>query len=304
MAAYLITGASGLIGQALCQRLLNNGETVVALSRNCQKAQKILGPQVRCAESVTVLPEDYPIDVVINLAGAPIVDKRWSAQRKQLLLESRVTYTRDLIQQLSQRSSLPHSFISGSAVGWYGNQGETILTEESDYEAEFSHELCDQWEKAALTAESLGMRVAIVRTGLVVSPSGGFLGKMLLPFKMGLGGPISDGQQYMPWIHIDDICRLFLFLAENRSYSGVFNGSAPRPVTNQQFSEALAETLHRPAFFRVPACVLKTAMGEMADLLLGGQRAIPEKAQAAGFEFLYTDIQSALSDVINSSKTK
>jgi uncharacterized protein (TIGR01777 family) len=304
MAAYLITGASGLIGQALCQRLLNNGETVFALSRNCQKTQKILGPQVQCVESVTALPVDYPIDVVINLAGAPIVDKRWTNQRKHLLLESRVTYTRDLIQQLSKRSSLPHSFISGSAVGWYGNQGETILTEDSDFKAEFSHELCDQWEKAALTAESLGMRVAIVRTGLVVSPSGGFLGKMLLPFKMGLGGPISDGQQYMPWIHIDDICRLFLFLAENRAYSGVFNGSAPRPVTNQQFSEALAETLHRPAFFRVPACVLKTAMGEMADLLLGGQRAIPEKAQDAGFEFLYTDIQSALSDVLNSSNKK
>ncbi|THK41506.1 TIGR01777 family protein [Methylophaga sp. SB9B] len=304
MAAYLITGASGLIGQALCQRLLNNGETVFALSRNCQKTQKILGPQVHCAESVAALPVDDHIDIVINLAGAPIVDKRWTDQRKQLLLESRVTYTQDLIQQLSKRSSLPHSFISGSAVGWYGNQGETILTEDSDFEADFSHELCDQWEKAALSAESLGMRVAIVRTGLVVSPSGGFLSKMLLPFKMGLGGPISDGRQYMPWIHIDDICRLFLFLAENRAYSGVFNGSAPRPVTNQQFSEALAETLHRPAFFRVPACVLKTAMGEMADLLLGGQRAIPEKAQASGFEFLYTDIQSALSDVLNSSNKK
>lgn len=304
MAAYLITGASGLIGQALCQRLLNNGETVFALSRNCQKTQKILGAQVQCAESVAVLPKDCHIDVVINLAGAPIVDKRWSEQRKQLLLESRVTYTRDLIQQLAQRSSLPHSFISGSAVGWYGNQGETILTEDSEFEADFSHELCDQWEKAALSAESLGMRVAIVRTGLVVSPSGGFLSKMLLPFKMGLGGPISDGQQYMPWIHIDDICRLFLFLAENRSCSGVFNGTAPRPVTNQQFSEALAETLHRPAFFRVPSCVLKLAMGEMADLLLGGQRAIPKKAETAGFEFLYTDIHSALSDVLTTSKSK
>lgn len=304
MAAFLITGATGLIGQALCQRLLNNGETVFALSRNCQRASKILGHQVLCAESVYALPADSRIDVVINLAGAPIVDKRWTDQRKQLLLESRVTYTRDLIQQLSKRSSLPHSFISGSAVGWYGNQGETILTEDSDFAADFSHELCDQWEKAALSAESLGMRVAIVRTGLVVSQSGGFLGKMLLPFKMGLGGPISDGRQYMPWIHIDDICRLFLFLAENRAYSGVFNGSAPRPVTNQQFTEALAKTLHRPAFFRVPACVLKTAMGEMADLLLGGQRTIPEKAQVSGFEFLYTDIQSALNDVLNSSKTK
>lgn len=304
MAAYLITGATGLIGQALCQRLLNNGETVFALSRNCQRARKILGSQVYCAESVDALSAETNIDVVINLAGAPIVDKRWTETRKQKLLDSRVTYTQDLIQQLSKRSSLPNSFISGSAVGWYGNQGDTVLTEKSSFKPDFSHELCEQWENAALTAESLGMRVAIVRTGLVVAPDGGFLGKMLLPFKMGLGGPISDGQQYMPWIHIDDICRLFLFLAENPRLTGVFNGTAPRPVTNQQFSEALAETLHRPAFFRVPACALKLSMGEMAGLLLGGQRAIPEKAQAERFEFLYTDIHSALSDVVLTSNSK
>jgi len=304
MAAYLITGATGLIGQSLCQRLLNNGETVFALSRNCQRARKILGPQVQCAESVDALPVDTKIDVVINLAGAPIVDKRWTDDRKQKLLESRVTYTQDLIQQLANLPSLPSSFISGSAVGWYGDQDDTVLTENSSFKADFSHDLCDQWEKAALAAESLGIRVAIVRTGLVVAPNGGFLSKMLLPFKMGLGGPISDGQQYMPWVHIDDICRLFLFLAENRRLSGVFNGSAPRPVTNQQFSEALAKILHRPALFRVPACVLKLSMGEMAGLLLGGQRAIPEKAQAESFEFLYTDIYSALSDVVNSSNSK
>lgn len=304
MAAYLITGATGLIGQALCQRLLNNGETIFALSRNCQRARKILGPQVQCAESVDALPADCHIDVVINLAGAPIVDKRWTDDRKQKLLESRVAYTQDLIQQLAKRPTLPHSLISGSAVGWYGDQGDTVLTENSNFKPEFSHELCEQWENAALAAESLGIRVAIVRTGLVLAAKGGFLDKMKLPFKMGLGGPISDGQQYMPWIHIDDICRLFLFLAEQRSYSGVFNGCAPRPVTNQQFSQALAETLRRPAFFRVPACALKLAMGEMAGLLLGGQRAIPEKAQAAGFEFLYTDIHSALNDVVNSSHSK
>ncbi|HCD04510.1 MULTISPECIES: TIGR01777 family oxidoreductase [unclassified Methylophaga] len=304
MAAYLITGATGLIGQALCQRLLNNGETVFALSRNCQRARKILGSQVYCAESVDAFPAETTIDVVINLAGAPIVDKRWTETRKQKLLDSRVTYTQDLIQQLSKRSSLPNSFISGSAVGWYGNQGDTVLTEKSSFKPDFSHELCEQWENAAVTAESLGMRVAIVRTGLVVAPDGGFLSKMLLPFKMGLGGPISDGQQYMPWIHIDDICRLFLFLAENPRLTGVFNGTAPRPVTNQQFSEALAETLHRPAFFRVPACALKLSMGEMAGLLLGGQRAIPEKAQAERFEFLYTDIHSALSDVVLTSNSK
>ncbi len=304
MAAYLITGATGLIGQALCQRLLNNGETVFALSRNCQRARKILGSQVYCAESVDALPAETNIDVVINLAGAPIVDKRWTETRKQKLLDSRVTYTQDLIQQLSKRSSLPNSFISGSAVGWYGNQGDTVLTEKSSFKPDFSHELCEQWENAAVTAESLGMRVAIVRTGLVVAPDGGFLSKMLLPFKMGLGGPISDGQQYMPWIHIDDICRLFLFLAENPRLTGVFNGTAPRPVTNQQFSEALAETLNRPAFFRVPACALKLSMGEMAGLLLGGQRAIPEKAQAERFEFLYTDIHSALSDVVLTSNSK
>lgn len=304
MAAYLITGATGLIGQALCQRLLNNGETVFALTRNGHKARKTLGPQVHCAESAESLPIESHIDVVINLAGTPIVAKRWTDSRKLKLIQSRVDYTQDLIQQLAKRPTLPHSFISGSAVGWYGDQGDTLLTENSDFKPAFTHELCDQWEKAALTAESFGMRVAIIRTGLVIAPKGGFLDKMLLPFKIGLGGSISDGQQYMPWIHIDDICRLFLFLAENGSYSGVFNGSAPHPVTNQQFSEALAKTLHRPALFRIPACVLKASMGEMAGLLLGGQRAIPKKAQATGFEFLYTDIQKALSNSITPSNLK
>src|SRR5690554_350396 len=163
MASYLVTGATGLIGQALCQRLLNNGETVMALSRNRQKASKTLGSQVYCFESVVAIPENIQIDIVINLAGAPIVDKRWSAHRKKILLDSRVSYTQNLIQQLGKRPTLPHSFISGSAVGWYGDQGDKVLTENSGYKADFSHDLCDQWEKAALSAEALGIRVAIVR---------------------------------------------------------------------------------------------------------------------------------------------
>ncbi|MDT8311312.1 MAG: TIGR01777 family oxidoreductase, partial [Methylophaga sp.] len=168
------------------------------------------------------------------------------------------------------------------------------VTEHSDCHDDFAHRLCEDWEQAALAAETLGIRVAIVRTGLVIAADGGFLTKMLLPFKLGLGGPIADGQQYMPWIHLDDIRDLLLFLAEHDNVSGVFNGTAPSPVTNNEFTKTLASVLSRPAFFRVPACVLKTALGEMATLLLGGQRAIPEKARTAGFDFQYTALRPAL----------
>lgn len=299
MATYLLTGGTGLIGRAICDKLLHQQHAVIVLSRDTEKVHRLFADKVQAINDLQQIPAAQSVDIVINLAGAPIADKRWSAKQKQRLRDSRIGLTENLINWFQQRSQKPQTLISGSAVGWYGDQQAELVTERSDYHDDFAHQLCEDWEQAALAAKPLGIRVAIVRTGLVIASEGGFMGRLLLPFKLGLGGPIADGRQYMPWIHLDDIRDLFLFLAENDRTEGVFNGTAPNPVSNDEFTKTLAETVGRPAFFRVPACVLKTAMGEMAALLLGGQRAIPEKAHAAGFQFQYTELRKALASVIN-----
>ncbi len=299
MATYLLTGGTGLIGRAISEKLLENGHDVIILSRDTDKVGSLFNGKVTAINDLQKIPSGRQIDIVINLAGAPIADKRWTEKQKQTLRESRIGLTQQMVDWLRQRSLKPDALISGSAVGWYGDQQTDIVTEHSDYHDDFAHQLCEDWEQAALAATDMGIRVAIVRTGLVVAGSGGFLSKMLLPFKLGLGGPIADGQQYMPWIHLVDIRDLFLFLADNNSANGVFNGTAPNPVTNNEFTKTFASTLNRPAIFRVPACVLKTAMGEMATLLLGGQRAIPEKALETGFAFKYTELRPALEAALN-----
>lgn len=299
MATYLITGGTGLIGRAISEKLLGNGHDVIIFSRDTDKVRDLFNGKVTAVNDLQQIPAERQIHIIINLAGAPIADKRWSDKQKQTLRDSRIGLTRQLVNWLQRRSLKPHTLISGSAVGWYGDHQADIVTEQCDYHDDFAHRLCEDWEQAALTATDMGIRVAIVRTGLVVAANGGFLSKMSLPFKLGLGGPIADGQQYMPWIHLVDIRDLFLFLAEHDSANGVFNGTAPNPVTNNEFTKTFASTLNRPAIFRVPACVLKTAMGEMATLLLGGQRAIPEKALAAGFAFNYTELRPAIEAVLN-----
>ncbi len=299
MATYLLTGGTGLIGRAISEKLLANDHDVIILSRDTDKVHGLFKGKVTAVNDLHNIPAARQIDIVINLAGAPIADKRWSDKQKQTLRDSRIGLTQHLVDWMQRRSLKPDALISGSAVGWYGDQQADIVTERSDYHDDFAHRLCEDWEQEAMAATDLGIRVAIVRTGLVVAASGGFLSKMLLPFRLGLGGPIADGQQYMPWIHLIDIRDLFLFLAVHNSANGVFNGTAPNPVTNNEFTRTFASTLNRPAFFRVPACVLKTAMGEMATLLLGGQRAIPEKALAAGFAFKYTELRAALEAALN-----
>ncbi len=295
---YLITGGTGLIGSKICQKLQAGGHTVIVLSRSRDKVHRRCGLSAIAVTSLDEIGHNEQVDVVINLAGAPIADARWTQKRKQELKDSRIKLTQELVEWMARRQQKPASLISGSAIGWYGDQGETALTEQSGFRDEFAHELCDQWEQAALRAQQFGVRVCLVRTGLVLAPRAGFLQRMLLPFKLGMGGPISDGQQYMSWVHLEDISNLFIFLSKQATLEGVFNGTAPTPVTNAEFSRTLAQNLHRPAFMVVPACVLKLAFGEMSQLLLGGQRVLPEKARAAGFEFQYTDLNSALGQVL------
>lgn len=295
---YLITGGTGLIGTRLCQKLQAAGHTVIVLSRSRDKVHRRCGLSAVAITSLDEIGGNEQVDVVINLAGAPIADARWSERRKHILEQSRIGITEQLVDWIAKRDKKPLALISGSAVGWYGDQQDKVINEQSSFNDEYAHQLCERWEQAALKARDLGVRVCIVRTGLVLAPDGGFLQRLLLPFKLGLGGPVSDGQQYMPWIHLEDIANLFIFLSKQPQAEGIFNGTAPVPVNNAEFSHTLAQKLHRPAFMMVPACVLKLALGEMSQLLLGGQRARPEKARAAGFQFEYTDLKSALDNVL------
>jgi uncharacterized protein (TIGR01777 family) len=296
MATIFITGGTGLIGTAVIEQWLKDGHQLIVQSRYPHRVEQQFGDKVTAVSAITKVTQ--PIDGILNLAGEPIADARWTQTRKQALFDSRVSLTEQLIAGLKQNNLKPQWMISGSAVGWYGNQYGRVLTETSGYEDEFAHRLCNAWEQAARQAEDLGIRLCLLRTGLVLAPKGGFLKRMLLPFKLGLGGRIGDGQQYMPWVHLDDMVRLIEFLRSNDTLSGVFNATAPNPVTNAEFSKALARQLKRPACFPLPAPLLKLGFGEMAELLLHGQRAIPEKATTAGFKFDYTDVDLALNKVL------
>ncbi|OUR64815.1 TIGR01777 family protein [Methylophaga sp. 42_25_T18] len=300
MAHYLITGGTGLIGSALCHHLINSNHDVTVLSRQPVNVPRLCGDKVYAVTSFEDIDDQIKFDGVINLAGASIADRHWTQKRKAILEQSRVGITADLVTWIKQRELKPNCLISGSAVGWYGDGSNKILTESSDFHDEYTHQLCDNWEKQALLAQDLDVRVCIVRTGLVLARKGGFLQKMLLPFKMGLGGHLGDGLQYMSWIHINDMIKLILFLLEKQNANGIFNACSPTPISNKVFSQALAKQLNRPAFLPVPAWLLKGVLAEMSRLLLTGQRAVPEKAQALGFQFDYTELNSALADILSS----
>ena len=297
MKYYLITGGTGLIGSALCQQLITKGHHVTVLSRSPSTVESKCAACVSAVQYLTDIAPDSIIDVVINLAGEPIANARWTDKRKALLESSRIQLTRELVDWIRQRQQKPECLISGSAVGWYGDGRDEILTEKSGYHDEYTHQLCDAWEQQALRAGPMGVRVCIVRTGLVLSSNGGVLQKMLLPFKLGLGGRLGSGEQYMPWIHIGDMVNLLAFLATNEGTEGTFNACAPEPVTNQAFTSELALQLHRYTLLPAPTRVLKLLLGEMSDLLLTGQRAIPQRASDNGFSFTYSTLGPALKNI-------
>ena len=294
----LITGGTGLIGSALCKALISEGHQISVWSRRPFKVPEICGAAARGVAKLGELDDDS-IDAVVNLAGAPIADRRWTEKRKRVLWDSRIKLTKALVAWLGERASKPEVLISGSAVGWYGDQGAASVTEQSPPHPEYTHTLCDAWESAARPADSYGIRVCLLRTGLVLAPNGGFLQRMLLPFKLGLGGPIGSGKQYMPWVHRDDMIGLIMLLLSDKDCRGPFNATAPHPVTNREFAETLGRSLGRPAVIPLPAPLLKLGLGEMSRLLLTGQNAMPEKAQRAGYQFRFTHLQAALADVLN-----
>lgn len=293
----LLTGGTGLIGRHLCRFWLDKGYRLTVWSRRPAQVAQVCGAGVRGIARLDELGEE-PVDAVVNLAGAPIADRPWTSHRRALLWASRITLTEQLVAWLQGRQQRPAVLISGSAVGWYGDGGERELTELSQpVKEDFASQLCIAWEETALRAEALGMRVVLVRTGLVLAAEGGFLSRLRLPFKLGLGGPIGSGRQWMPWVHLDDQIALIDFLLQREDASGPYNACAPEPVRNREFARRLGRALHRPAFMPLPALVLRAGLGELSVLLLGGQRARPVRLLAAGFTFRYNDVQSALDDL-------
>ncbi len=294
----LLTGGTGLIGRALCAYWAEQGHRLTVWSREPGKVAKLCGPGVRGIARLEELA-DEPLDAVVNLAGAPIADRPWSSRRKALLWASRIGLTEQLLNWLQSREQRPAVLLSGSAVGWYGDGGERELNEDTpQVNDDFAAQLCGAWEETALRAEELGIRVVLVRTGLVLSPDGGMLKRLLLPFRLGLGGRIGDGRQWMPWIHFADQIAVMDFLLQHTDARGPYNACAPSPVRNAEFTRILGQALSRPTFLPVPAFALRAGLGELSDLLLGGQRAVPMRALEAGFSFRFTHLDVALADLL------
>ncbi|GLH46831.1 TIGR01777 family oxidoreductase [Pseudomonas lactis] len=292
----LLTGGTGLIGRQLCKHWLAQGHRLTVWSRQPETVAQVCGAQVL---GVARLQEVIgAVDAVVNLAGAPIADRPWTHKRKALLWSSRIHLTETLLAWMESLEQKPAVLISGSAVGWYGDGGERELTEASGPVLDdLPSQLCIAWEETAQRAEALGIRVVLVRTGLVLSAEGGFLSRLLLPFKLALGGPIGNGRQWMPWVHIKDQIALIDFLLHKQDANGPYNACAPHPVRNREFAKTLGQVLHRPAFMPMPAFALKVGLGELSGLLLGGQKALPERLQAAGFTFQFTELRAALDDL-------
>lgn len=294
----LITGGTGFIGSALAKSLIDQGHAVTALSRNPDKVAQICGSGVKALGSLAQLNAEDSYQVIINLAGAPIVDARWSKDRKQLIRASRIDLTAHLVSCIARMNVKPELLISGSAIGYYGDQGDTVLTEQSTPFEDFSQQLCADWEDAAKQAEQFGVRVCLIRTGLVVADGGGFLQRMLTPFRLGLGGRLGDGRQWMSWIHRRDWINIALTMISDSTMHGAYNATAPNPVTNAEFTRILAQCLQRPALLPVPAWLLKILLGEMSQLVLGSQRVLPERLLAQGFKFEYDDLATALNEAL------
>ena len=294
----LITGGTGFIGSALTRSLTEQGYEVTVLSRNPDSVEKICGSGIKALNNLNQLKPEDTFQVIINLAGAPIFDARWSDARKQIIRDSRIGLTKQLVASMARMTVKPELLISGSAIGYYGDQGDTVLTEQSATHKDFSEQLCTDWENEAKKAEQLGVRVCLIRTGLVLAEGGGLLKRMLLPFRLGLGGRLGDGQQWMSWIHRQDWIAIARLMITDSSMQGAYNATAPNPVTNSEFTRTLAHCLNRPALLPVPAWLLKILLGEMSGLVLGSQRVMPERLLALGFRFQYTDLSSALNQVL------
>jgi hypothetical protein len=290
----VVAGGSGFLGGALRQALLADGHAVANLTRRTTP---------RAPDDIAWIPNGTAagewvkaidgVDAVVNLAGEGIADARWTEARKRALIDSRLAATRSLVAAIARAAAPPSVFVSASGIGFYGPHGDELVTEATPAGNDFLAGVCVQWEREAEQAASL-TRVAIVRTGMVLHPEGGALGKMLLPFRIGVGGPIASGTQWTPWIHRADWVDLVRWMLAEPAARGAYNGSAPEPVRNAEFARALGRAVRRPAFIPVPAFALRMLLGEMAEILLTGQRAVPARVIEAGFRFRFQKLDDAL----------
>ena len=296
-----VTGATGLIGTRLVAALARRGDEVTVLSRDPQRARERLGTGIS-AEAWDPLGEPAPTgalagrDGVVHLAGEPVA-QRWSAAAKERIRSSRESGTANLVAGMRSAEPRPRVLVSASAVGYYGARGDEEVDEATPPGDDFLAEVCVAWERAAQAAEEFGVRVARVRTGIVLDPDGGALAKMLPPFRAGVGGPVAGGDQWMPWIHVDDLVGLYLAALDGgygADWSGPLNGSAPDPATNRDFSKALGRALHRPAIAPVPRLAMRALYGEMEQIVTTGQRAVPARPLALGFAYAHPELDEAL----------
>jgi uncharacterized protein (TIGR01777 family) len=298
----LITGATGMIGSALCDALLARGDEVVGLTRDPEKA-KPKNPTVRWygwqPTTDRPPPEAFDhVDGVVNVVGEEI-NQRLTEAAKRRIRESRITASRNLIQGIKALEQPPKVFVGQSAIGYYGDRGAAIVDEDTERGEGFTAQVPVDWEAAQQEVADLGLRLVILRTAPVLTKRGGLVKQLLLPFKLGVGGPIAGGEQFLPWIHLDDEVALVLWALDNESVSGVLNASAPNPVTNREFSKALGRALHRPAVVPVPKLAVAAMRGsELADSVAGGARVIPRRAVDLGFEFRHPEIEEALKSAL------
>lgn len=288
----VIAGGSGFLGQKLVKRLESDGHSVTILTRRPAGAADVEWHPGGSAGALTRHVDGK--DVVINLAGEGIADQRWTAARKEALRSSRLVATRTLVRAVAQCARAPKVFISASGVGYYGPRGNESIAESASAGSDFLARLCVEWEQEARVVESRATRLAIVRSGLALGNGGGTLGKMLLPFKLGLGATLGSGDQFMPWIHVDDWTAMVAWAIQDTRVTGAFNATAPEPVTNRSFTRTLARVLRRPAVLQAPAFVLRVVLGELASALVTGQRALPAYAEQLGFRFTYRALEPAL----------
>jgi hypothetical protein len=297
----LVTGATGLIGKRLSRRLISEGHKIVILSRRPENVPVSSQTEVfgwNAEKSAPPAEALAGIDAVVHLAGEPVAAARWTEEQKRKIRNSRVLGTKNLVEGLRKTATRPGVMVSGSAVGIYGSRGDETLPESAVPGTGFLVDICREWEAEADEAQALGIRVAQVRIGVVLSSEGGALEKMLLPFKLGIGGRLSSGRQWFPWIHIDDIVGILHFALSNQRLKGPVNGVAPGIVTNAEFTKQLASELNRPVFLPVPEFALRIMMGEMANVVLASQRVIPEVAMQAGYRFAFPDLREALHDLL------